>query len=230
MRIGVARDVLEHGISDEVRAGIETSIAALKDAGHEIVDVALPHAKYAISIYYLIAPAEASSNLARFDGIRYGLRAPGNSLIDSYEKTRSQGFGPEVQRRIMLGTYALSSGYYDAYYIKAQKARTRIREDFIEAFSRCDVILTPTTPTTAFSLGEKTSDPMAMYAADICTLPASLAGVPALSTPCGLGDSGLPIGVQLTAFDLQESKLFQVARDIEARCAIGAPARFEVTS
>ncbi len=215
LRVGVVRDQIEDLQDADVRTGVDASIAALKAAGAKLVDVTLPHTKHAVSVYYLIATAEASSNLARFDGIRYGLRVEGDDLKDTYDKTRAQGFGPEVRRRIMLGTYALSAGYYDAFYLRAQKVRTLIRRDYDAAFQECDVLLTPTAPTPAFALGEKTSDPLEMYLADIFTLPPSLAGLPAISTPCGLSSGGLPLGVQFTAPPFAESILCRVAQVVE---------------
>ena len=215
LRVGVVRDALGEGTDASVRSAIETSIAAFRELGCTIVDVSLPHAGYGVSAYYLIAPAECSSNLARFDGMRYGLRVTGPDLLSTYGMTRSQGFGPEVQRRIMLGTYALSAGYYDAYYLKAQKVRTLIARDYAQAFATCDVVLTPTSPTPAFKLGEKTSDPLAMYLADIFTLPPSLAGVPAINLPCGMSPEGLPIGLQLTAKVWGEGTLLRFADAFE---------------
>jgi aspartyl-tRNA(Asn)/glutamyl-tRNA(Gln) amidotransferase subunit A len=198
MRIGVARALLGQGLDEEVRSAIEKAIDAYRDLGAEIVDVDLPHAKYAIAVYYIIATAEASSNLARYDGVRYGFRAEeAPALRDMYRKTRDEGFGPEVKRRIMLGTYVLSAGYYDAYYLKAQKVRMLLRQDFANAFEKCDAVLTPTTPTPAFKFGEKVDDPLAMYLNDIYTVTANLAGVPGISVPCGLSSAGLPIGLQL---------------------------------
>jgi len=191
-RLGVPHALLGEGLDEEVRAAIEKAIETYRDLGVEIVDIELPHAKYAIAVYYIIATAEASSNLARYDGVRYGFRAedaPG--LRDMYRKTRDQGFGAEVKRRIMLGTYVLSAGYYDAYYLKAQKVRSLLRQDFANAFKRCDLILTPTTPTPAFKFGEKVDDPLAMYLNDIYTVTANLSGVPGISVPCGLSSEGL---------------------------------------
>ena len=173
-----------------------------------------------MSVYYLIATAEASSNLARFDGIRYGLRVPGEDLTETYTKTRAQGFGPEVRRRIMLGTYALSAGYYDAFYLKAQRVRTLIRRDYDTAFESCDVVCTPTTPTPAFALGEKTGDPLQMYLADIFTLPPSLAGLAAISTPCGRSSDGLPIGLQLVAPPFEEERLCSASQVVEDACGL----------
>ena len=220
LRIGVVRDLID-GLQDgDVRAGTEAALSALEKKGAVLVDVSVPHAKHAVSVYYLIATAEASSNLARFDGIRYGLRVPGEDLAETYTRSRAQGFGPEVRRRIMLGTYALSAGYYDAFYLKAQRVRTLIRRDYDTAFERCDVVCTPTTPTPAFALGEKTGDPLEMYLADIFTLPPSLAGVPAVSTPCGLSAAGLPIGLQLVAPPFEEELLCTVAQSVEDECGL----------
>ena len=213
--VGIVQDQLELLKDTQTRVAIDKAIDALKAAGVTTVDVTLPHAKQAVSVYYLIATAEASSNLARFDGMRYGVRVSGEDLTDTYSSTRAKGFGPEVRRRIMLGTYALSAGYYDAYYLKAQKVRTLLRRDYDQALSQCDVVLTPTTPTPAFRLGEKTSDPLEMYLADIFTLPPSLAGLPAVSTPCALNDEGLPLALQFTANPFAEEKLFRFAQVIE---------------
>ena len=220
LRVGVVRDLLE-GLQDaDVRSSVEAALAALEREGATLVDVSLPHAKHAVSVYYLIATAEASSNLARFDGIRYGLRVPGQDLTETYTNTRAQGFGPEVRRRIMLGTYALSAGYYDAFYLKAQRVRTLIRRDYDTAFERCDVVCTPTTPTPAFALGEKTSDPLQMYLADIFTLPPSLAGLSAISTPCGRSADGLPIGLQLVAPPFEEARLCSASQFVEDACGL----------
>jgi aspartyl-tRNA(Asn)/glutamyl-tRNA(Gln) amidotransferase subunit A len=212
LKIGVARALLGEGLDTEVRNAVEKAIETYRELGAEIVDVDLPHAKYAIAVYYIIATAEASSNLARFDGVRYGFRAeeaPG--LRDMYRRTRDEGFGAEVKRRIMLGTYVLSAGYYDAYYLKAQKVRTLIRQDFAKAFNNCDAVLTPTAPTPAFRFGEKVDDPLAMYLNDIYTVTANLAGVPGLSVPCGLSSEGLPIGLQLLGPYWSEAMLFRLA-------------------
>jgi aspartyl-tRNA(Asn)/glutamyl-tRNA(Gln) amidotransferase subunit A len=212
LRIGVSRALLGEGLHPEVRAAIETSIDAYRQLGAEIVDVDLPHAKYAIAVYYIIATAEASSNLARFDGVRYGFRAEdAPALRNMYRRTRDEGFGPEVKRRIMLGTYVLSAGYYDAYYLKAQKVRTLLRQDFAGAFEKCDAVLTPTTPTPAFLFGEKVDDPLAMYLNDIYTVTANLAGVPGISVPCGLSAEGLPIGLQLLGPYWSEARLLRLA-------------------
>jgi len=224
MRLGVSEALLGEGLDSEVREAIERAINAYKDLGAEVVDIELPHAKYAIAVYYIIATAEASSNLARFDGVRYGFRAEeAPALRDMYRKTRDEGFGPEVKRRIMLGTYVLSAGYYDAYYLKAQKVRTLLRQDFAKAFQGCDAILTPTTPTPAFKFGEKVDDPLAMYLNDIYTVTANLAGVPGISVPCALSSDGLPIGLQLLGPHWSEADLlrlahaYQVAHPISAR-------------
>src|SRR5437868_218164 len=212
VRLGVARALMGEGLDDEVRDAIEKAIDAYKGLGAEIVDVDLPHAKYAIAVYYIIATAEASSNLARYDGVRYGFRAEeAPALRDMYRKTRDQGFGAEVKRRIMLGTYVLSAGYYDAYYLKAQKVRTLIRQDFLQAFEKCDAVLTPTSPTPAFRFGEKVDDPLAMYLNDVYTVTANLAGVPGISVPCGLSSEGLPIGMQLLGPYWSEGPLLRLA-------------------
>ncbi len=198
LRIGLPREYFIAGLDPEVKAAVEGAIATCRELGAEIVEVSLPHTEYAVACYYLIATAEASSNLARYDGVRFGLREDqGQGLIDMYMRSRAAGFGAEVKRRIMLGTYALSSGYYDAYYLKAQKVRTLIRQDFLEAFEKVDVLLTPVAPTPAFRLGEKTADPLQMYLSDIFTIPVNLAGTCALSVPCGFSAAGLPIGLQL---------------------------------
>jgi aspartyl-tRNA(Asn)/glutamyl-tRNA(Gln) amidotransferase subunit A len=215
MRIGIARDALEQGCDPEVVAAMGKSVEILTDLGCEPVDVSLPHVSYGVSAYYIVAPAEASSNLARYDGMRYGLRVTGEDLITTYGRTRARGFGAEVKRRIMLGTYALSAGYYDAFYLKAQKVRTLIWQDFASAFENCDVLLTPTAPTPAFKLGEKIADPLSMYLQDIFTLPVSLAGVPAISTPCGLSGDGLPIGLQLCAPAFEEKRLVRISHAFE---------------
>jgi aspartyl-tRNA(Asn)/glutamyl-tRNA(Gln) amidotransferase subunit A len=210
---GVPRELLEgDGLAPEIRACFDATAAGLEAHGARLVDVSLPNAKYSIATYYLIAPAEASSNLARYDGVRFGLRAPAKDLLEMYQKTRRQGFGREVQRRILLGTYALSAGYYDAYYLRAQKVRTLIRADFMKALGAADALLLPVTPTTAFGIGEKVEDPLAMYLNDIFSIPASLAGVPALSFPAGFGPTGLPIGLQLVGRPFAEETLLRAAR------------------
>ena len=222
-RIGVSRALLGEGLSSEVRASIETAIDAYSDLGADIFDVDLPHAKYAIAVYYIIATAEASSNLARYDGVRYGFRAEeAPALRDMYRKTRDEGFGPEVKRRIMLGTYVLSAGYYDAYYLKAQKVRTLIRQDFLQAFEKCDAVLTPTSPTPAFRFGEKIDDPLAMYLNDVYTVTANLAGVPGISVPCGLSSEGLPIGMQLLGPYWSEATLLRLAHAYQQNHPLGA--------
>jgi aspartyl-tRNA(Asn)/glutamyl-tRNA(Gln) amidotransferase subunit A len=215
-RIGVPRALLGEGLDADVRARVEAAIDAYRELGAEIVDIDLPHAKYSIAVYYIIATAEASSNLARYDGVRYGYRAEDpEDLRDMYKRTREEGFGAEVKRRIMLGTYVLSSGYYDAYYLKAQQVRTLIKRDFRNAFERCDAVLTPTSPTPAFKLGEKTDDPLSMYLSDIYTCMTNLAGVPGISVPCGLSTRGLPVGVQLMAPNWGESTIFRLAHAYE---------------
>ena len=197
-RIGVPRRLFGEGLDAEVRESVENGIESFRRLGAEIVDIEMPHADYGIAVYYIIATAEASSNLARFDGVRYGHRTDAaNGLREMYFKTRAEGFGEEVKRRIMLGTYVLSSGYYDAYYSKAQKVRALIKRDYQNAFAKCDAILTPTSPSVAFKFGERSEDPIAMYLSDIYTVSANLAGVPGISVPCGLSSEGLPIGLQL---------------------------------
>ncbi len=209
LRVGVPWAFLESGVDEAVLRAFRDSLASLEAAGCAIVPVALPHAPHAIASYYLIATAEASSNLARFDGVRYGARRAGASLRESYGETRNAGFGPEVKRRILLGTFALSSGYYDAYYRRAQKVRTLIRRDFEQAFLACDAVAMPTAPTPAFRIGEKVKDPLQMYLADVFTVPASLAGIPGLSLPCGLC-GGLPVGLQLLGRPFDEETLFRI--------------------
>ena len=216
MKIGVAKEYLGEGLDTEVRSGIETAIQKLAKLGCEIVQVSLPHTKYAIPAYYLVATAEASSNLARFDGVRYGFRAKDvRSLSDMYRRTRDHGFGAEVKRRIMLGTYALSAGYYDAYYLKAQRVRTLLTRDFEEAFKKVDAIVAPTCPTAAFKLGEKVDDPLAMYLADIYTVTANLAGIPGISVPVGTTKEKLPIGMQVFGKHFAESTILRVANAYE---------------
>ena len=212
LKIGVAKEYFGEGLDKEVRTTVESAIQKLASLGCEIVEVSLPHTKYAIPAYYIIATAEASANLARFDGVRYGFRAHGvKSLSEMYRRTRDQEFGTEVKRRIMLGTYALSTGYYDAYYLKAQKVRTLLTRDFEEAFRRVDAIVTPTSPTAAFKLGEKVDDPLAMYLADIYTVTANLAGIPGISVPCGETKEKLPIGLQILGRHFDESTVLRVA-------------------
>jgi aspartyl-tRNA(Asn)/glutamyl-tRNA(Gln) amidotransferase subunit A len=215
LRIGVPKEYFGEGLDDEVRAAVETGIDKLRAAGCEIVPISLPHTAYAIPTYYVIATAEASANLARFDGVRYGYRAKSTrTLAQMYRESRDQGFGAEVKRRIMLGTYALSSGYYDAYYLKAQRVRTLLTRDFEAAFQAVDAIVTPTAPTPAFKLGEKADDPLSMYLADIYTVTADLAGVPGISVPCGQSRSGLPIGLQVLGRHFDESTVLRVAEAV----------------
>ncbi len=216
MRIGLPREYFIAGLDPEVRTAVEAAVATYRGLGAEIVEVGLPHTDYAVACYYLIATAEASSNLARYDGVRYGLRVDaGNGLADMYKRSRAAGFGDEVKGRIMLGTYALSSGYYDAYYLKAQKVRTLIRQDFLDAFSKVDLLLTPVAPTPAFRLGEKTADPLQMYLSDIFTIPVNLAGTCAMSLPCGFSTTGLPIGVQLIGQPFGEATMLRAAYAFE---------------
>jgi len=204
-------------------AAFDAAIEVTRDRGAEIVDVALPYSPQAIPVYYIIATAEASSNLARYDGVRYGFRAEdAPALREMYRKTRDEGFGAEVKRRIMLGTYVLSAGYYDAYYLKAQKVRTLLRQDFANAFKKCDAVLTPTTPTPAFKFGEKVDDPLAMYLSDIYTVTANLAGVPGISLPCGLSAEGLPIGLQLIGPNWSEGKLLRLAHAYQSAHPLNA--------
>ena len=214
LRIGVVTELVDERIDAGVREVTGRVARRLEDAGAEVGEVNLPHAYYALEAYYIIAPAEVSSNLARFDGVRYGLRVPADGVHEMYRKTRQEGFGDEATRRIMLGTYALSSGYYDAYYAQAQKVRTKLIEDFRAAFSRYDVLLSPTSPSVAFELGSKTDDPLSMYLQDICAVPASLAGITAISVPGGLSD-GLPVGIQLMGDHFTESSLLRAARAVE---------------
>jgi aspartyl-tRNA(Asn)/glutamyl-tRNA(Gln) amidotransferase subunit A len=216
MKLGLPREYFElPGMDPEVRAAVEDATRALEKMGAQLVPVSLPHTRYALATYYLVAPAEASSNLARYDGVRYGLRADGANLLAMYGRTRDQGFGLEVKRRIMLGTYALSAGYYDAYYLKAQKVRTLIKQDFVEAFRTVDAVLSPTSPTPAFRIGEKVSDPLAMYLNDVFTLPCNLAGLPGLSLPCGFTRASLPIGLQVLGRPWDEARVLRIARAFE---------------
>ncbi|GGH03570.1 Asp-tRNA(Asn)/Glu-tRNA(Gln) amidotransferase subunit GatA [Silvibacterium dinghuense] len=216
LRLGVPAEYFAEGLDPEVRRPVEETIEKLRAAGAEIVPVSLPHTRYAVPTYYVIATAEASSNLARFDGVRYGYRAAdAKTLSDMYRLSREGGFGPEVKRRILLGTYVLSAGYYDAYYKKAQQVRRLLTDDFLTAFGQVDAILTPTAPTAAFKLGEKTDDPMAMYLADIYTVTASLAGICGLSVPCGTTSDGLPVGLQILGKHFDESTLFRVGQAVE---------------
>jgi aspartyl-tRNA(Asn)/glutamyl-tRNA(Gln) amidotransferase subunit A len=229
LRIGVAPALLAEGLDPEIRAQFDAVAKGFAADGARLVDVELPHARYAIATYYLIAPAEASSNLARYDGVRYGVRVRDGSLQAMYERTRGRGFGREVRRRILLGTYALSAGYYDAYYLRAQKVRTLVRRDFENALRESDALLLPVTPTPPFTLGEKTDDPLAMYLNDVYSIPASLAGVPALSFPAGFTKAGLPIGLQLVGRPFDEAMLLRVARAWEGKsdATLRAPAAAE---
>ena len=213
-KIGIPKEYTQDGISEDIVKFYDTSIQFLKDNGAEIIPVSLPHTKYALPVYYIIAPAEASSNLARYDGVRYGIRNEAENLDEMYELTRGNGFGEEVQRRIMIGTYVLSSGFYDAYYLKAQKVRRLIKEDFDKTFENVDFLLTPSTPSTAFELGQK-QDPIKMYLNDIFTVPASLAGLPGVSIPVGLDQAGFPVGIQLIANSFDEPNLISVAHALE---------------
>ncbi len=214
--IGLPKEYFVSGLDPDVERAVKTAVSALEGQGARLVEVSLPHTEYAVATYYIIAPAEASSNLSRYDGVKYGLRAQGfKDLTDMYKKTRSQGFGPEVKRRIMIGTYSLSSGYYDAYYKKASQVRTLIVQDFRHAFKDCDVIAAPVAPTSAFRLGEKVDDPLQMYLSDIFTIPANLAGIPGISVPCGMDHNGLPIGLQLMATHFGEQSLLKAAYNLE---------------
>jgi aspartyl-tRNA(Asn)/glutamyl-tRNA(Gln) amidotransferase subunit A len=220
-RIGIPKEYFIEGIDPEVEEAVRRAIKVVEEAGATCLEVSLPHTEYCVAVYYVIAPAEASSNLARYDGVKYGFRAGGGrDLFEMYKKTRSEGFGAEVKRRIMIGTYALSSGYYDAYYRKASQVRALIKRDFDEAFKTCDVLLTPTTPTPAFRLGEKMDDPIRMYLSDIFTISTNLAGIPGISVPCGFTSAGLPIGVQLLAGHFQEGRLIQCASAYEMHAKI----------
>ena len=223
MKIGVPKEYRVDGMPEEIEKLWQQGIAWVKAAGAEIVDVSLPHTKYALPAYYIVAPAEASSNLARYDGIRYGARQSGDgSLTSTYETTRAKGFGAEVQRRLLIGTYVLSAGYYDAYYLRAQKVRTKILQDFEDVFKQCDALLTPATPSAAFGYGEKGDDPVAMYLNDIFTVTANLAGLPAIALPAGLDAQGLPLGLQVIGKALDEEACFKVAAAIEQSAAFTA--------
>ncbi|MEM9685164.1 MAG: amidase family protein, partial [Pseudomonadota bacterium] len=225
LKVGVPKEYRLEGTPEEILALWDQGIEWLKDAGAEPVEISLPHTEHALPTYYIVAPAEASSNLARYDGVRFGLREPADDLTDMYEDTRGSGFGAEVRRRVLIGTYVLSAGYYDAYYLKAQKVRTLISNDFSQAFENVDVILTPTTPSAAFAAGEKMDDPIAMYLNDIFTVPASLAGLPAISVPAGLDQAGLPLGLHLIGRAFDEETMFSVAHKLEAAAAFdGRPA------
>ena len=212
LRLGLPKEYFIDGMDREVEAAVRNAIKQLESLGAEIVEISLPHTDYAVAVYYLIATAEASSNLARFDGVRYGARVRGEDVIDTYGKTRGAGFGPEVKRRIILGTYALSAGYYDAYYLRAQKVRTLIRRDFDRAFQKCDAIVAPTSPTPAFKIGERADDPLQMYLCDIFTISANLAGNCALSVPCGFSTNPkLPVGLQVLGKPFDEETILRVA-------------------
>ncbi|OWY67397.1 aspartyl/glutamyl-tRNA amidotransferase subunit A [cyanobacterium TDX16] len=216
MRIGIVRETFAEGLDPAVEQAVNKAIKQLKQLGAEIKEVSCPRFRYGLPTYYIIAPSEASANLARYDGVKYGLRVPdAENLIDMYARTRAMGFGKEVKRRIMVGTYALSAGYYDAYYLKAQKVRTLIKQDFENAFGQVDVLVTPTVPMTAFKAGEKTDDPLSMYLTDLMTITVNLAGLPGLSIPCGFDEKGMPIGMQLIGNVLREDQLFQVAHAYE---------------
>jgi aspartyl-tRNA(Asn)/glutamyl-tRNA(Gln) amidotransferase subunit A len=221
VRVGVPREYFGQGLDPEVEQVARTAIAMLREAGAEIVEVTLPHTDYCVAVYYLIAPAEASSNLARFDGVRYGYRdRSADALIDLYNRSRSQGFGDEVKRRILIGTYALSAGYYDAYYKKASQVRTLIKEDFARAYASCDLLVSPVVPTPAWAIGAGADDPLSLYLSDILTLSANLAGTPGMSVPCGFSSQGLPIGVQLQAAHFQEEILLRAAHNLEQRAGV----------
>ena len=229
LKVGIPREYRIEGLNADVAKSWDDGIAWLKDAGAQVVDISLPHTRYALPTYYIIAPAEASSNLERYDGVRYGLRdlPDGAGLQDMYAATRAAGFGAEVKRRIMIGTYVLSAGYYDAYYTQAQKVRTLIARDFEDAFRQVDVILTPTAPTSAFALGQKSADPLEMYLNDVFSVPASLAGLPAMSVPCGLDRSGLPLGLHLIGRPFDEQGVLNAGLAIERRAGFCAkPAKW----
>ena len=221
VRVGLPREYFGQGLDPEVEQVARTAIAMLQEAGAEIVEVTLPHTDYCVAVYYLIAPAEASSNLARFDGVRYGYRdRSADALLAMYNRSRSQGFGDEVKRRILIGTYALSAGYYDAYYKKASQVRTLIKEDFARAFASCDLLVSPVVPTPAWAIGAGADDPLSLYLSDILTLSANLAGTPGMSVPCGFSSQGLPIGVQLQAAHFQEEILLRAAHNLEQRAGV----------
>ncbi len=222
LRVGVITEMMGTGTSPDVAARVRESAEALAAAGASVGEVSVPSSMYGLSAYYLIAPAEASSNLARYDGVRYGRRVEAATTAEMMEATRTAGFGDEVKRRIMLGTFALSAGYYDAYYGKAQRVRTLIIRDFEAAYERYDVLLSPTSPTTAFELGAKVDDPFTMYLNDVCTIPSNLSGQPAISVPFGTGDDGLPVGVQVLAPSLAEPLMYQVAAAVEAAAPVAA--------
>jgi len=221
-KVGIPKEYFIEGIDAEVKDAIQQTIKVIEGMGAKCIEVSLPHTEYCLAVYYIIAPAEASSNLARYDGVKYGFRSlDGRDLMEMYKKSRSAGFGAEVKRRIMLGTYVLSSGYYDAYYKKASQVRALIKQDFDEAFKQCDVLLTPTTPTPAFKIGEKTDDPLQMYLSDIFTISTNLAGIPGMVVPCGFTRAGLPVGVQFLAGHFEEGKLIQMAAAYEKNANLG---------
>jgi aspartyl-tRNA(Asn)/glutamyl-tRNA(Gln) amidotransferase subunit A len=221
-KVGIPKEYFIEGIDAEVKDAIQQTIKVIEGLGAKCIEVSLPHTEYCLAVYYIIAPAEASSNLARYDGVKYGFRSlDGRDLMEMYKKSRSAGFGAEVKRRIMLGTYVLSSGYYDAYYKKASQVRALIKQDFDEAFKQCDVLLTPTTPTPAFKIGEKTDDPLQMYLSDIFTISTNLAGIPGMVVPCGFTRAGLPVGVQFLAGHFEEGKLIQIAAAYEKNANLG---------
>jgi aspartyl-tRNA(Asn)/glutamyl-tRNA(Gln) amidotransferase subunit A len=222
LRVGIPKEYRMDGMPAEIEKLWQQGITWMRDAGAEIVDVSLPHTKYALPVYYIIAPAEASSNLARYDGVRYGLRVEGENLIETYENTRAQGFGREVKRRIMIGTYVLSAGYYDAYYTKAQKVRRLILNDFVEAYKQCDVLLTPATPSAAFAIGENEDDPIKMYLNDVFTVTVNLAGLPGMSVPVGLSSNGLPLGLQLIGKAFDEETVFRAGYVLEQAAQFNA--------
>lgn len=211
LRIGIIQETFGEGIDPEVKTALEKAIQQFEELGAQTVEISCPRFRYGLAAYYIIAPSEASANLARYDAVKYGIRAESDNLLSMYGQTRASGFGSEVKRRIVLGTYALSAGYYDAYYLKAQKVRTLIRQDFDRAFEQVDILVTPTAPTTAFKAGEKTDDPLSMYLTDLATVPVSLSGLPALSIPCGFDSQGLPIGMQLVGGVLREDRILQAA-------------------
>ncbi|MEK9954595.1 MAG: amidase family protein, partial [Pelagibacteraceae bacterium] len=218
LKIGIPKEYRVDGMPNEIETLWEQGKKILKSEGAEIIDISLPHTEYALPTYYIVAPAEASSNLARYDGVRYGFRSSkGNNLVEMYENTRSEGFGDEVKRRILIGTYVLSSGYYDAYYLKAQKVRQLIKKDFDDSFNKVDAILTPSAPSSAFKIGEKKDDPISMYLNDVFTVPVNLAGLPAMSIPAGLDKNKLPLGLQLIGKPLAEQTLLNIAFSMEEK-------------
>jgi len=215
MRVGIPREFFAQGVESYVTEAVQAALKLLEEAGAKLVELSMRNVEYALPVYYIIAPAEASSNLARYDGVRFGHRtSQANDPVELFEKSRAEGFGPEVKQRIMIGTYALSAGYYDAYYLKAQQVRTMLRHDFDHAFEQCDVLITPTAPTTAFGVGERTDDPFQMKLSDVCTIPVNLAGIPAMSMPCGFNE-GLPVGMQIMAPAFQEERIFRVGYTFE---------------